>query len=292
MSVSKRRLKYYSLEFYETHNNQESIKNQKDIIETFWSNYNNVLNHNPLQLEMDIKNNKFCLLSNDELEYDYPYLSGYFISAKINHKPPLIDKTTLKKRDNPKQDTEGEEERTHFVMKIDESTNEIILLLESRNVGITVNVILRYLRKFLYNPNIYYKYSIIARDNFIDELDNLYQVKACDVFVEKQIIGSESLNFADLSDNIQEEISINVKAKRKKSIKDTVKEIADKFLSGNESKIKRIKVFGIDENKNPVVINTNEAQLDTYINAELDEITKIVKSDDILLKMKVLLERM
>jgi len=292
MSIPKRRLKYFSIKFSEYHNNQEITKNPKDIIETFYNNFLTLYNQNPLQLEMDIKNNRFCILSYDELEYDYPYFTGYFISAKINHKPPLIDKQTLSRRDNPKQDTEGEEERTHFAMKIDESSNEIILLLESRNVGITENVILKYIKKLLYNNNIEYNYSIMARDEFLDELDELYQVKACDIFVQKQIIGSESLNFADISDNMQEELKIEIKAKRKKSIKDSAKEIAQKFLAGTEERIKRIKVFGLDNNKNPVIINTTEAQLDAFVNVELDEITKIVKSNDILPKMKNLLERM
>lgn len=56
------------------------------------------------------------------------FASGYFKSAKYNHRPDLIDKENLSERSNPKRTTEGEGEKTHFAMGV--KNNEILLLLE------------------------------------------------------------------------------------------------------------------------------------------------------------------
>ncbi len=44
--------------------------------------------------------NKFILL--DCFQGDHPIYTGYFKSAKYNHRPPLISKLTLEERENPK----------------------------------------------------------------------------------------------------------------------------------------------------------------------------------------------
>jgi len=286
MSISKRKLKYYNLNFSLYHNGSEIPQNPKNIIEQFLHNYDSC---NHLERKMDINNNRFCFLDSS-YNYDYPYLSGFFISAKTQHRPPLIDETTLSKRRNPKHLTEGEEERTHFVIKIDESTGDLILLLESRNVGITVGVIARYIKRMLRDSNIEFKWSIITKENFIDELRNLYQVKVCDIYVQKDILGSDALRFANPSENMQEEVMLTIKAKPRKSIKEKTMEIAHNFLGGTSEHIKRIKVVGVDDNKNPVTLNTTAAQQDKYVKVNLDEETKIVDSDDMLQKMREILE--
>ncbi|WOE69127.1 hypothetical protein RZR97_08395 [Hydrogenimonas thermophila] len=286
MSISKRKIRFYTIDFTLYQNSQEIMQNPNNIMQIFLANFNNTNSNNR---KMDINNNRFCLLEED-YDFDGQYLSGYFISAKTQHRPPLIDEETLTRRENPKQLTEGEEERTHFVMKIDQSTDEIILLLESRKVGITPLVIAKYIKKFLNNSNIEYRYSIITRDNFIDELENLDQVKVCELFVEKEILGSEALNFSDINEQMQEEVSLTVKAKRYQSIKDKALEIARNVIGGTEQRIRRIKVLGLDNNNNPVTLNTTAAQLDSYVRVNLDEETKIVDTDDILRRMREMLE--
>ncbi|GFO63998.1 hypothetical protein [Geomonas paludis] len=63
-------------------------------------------------------------------------LSGYFKSAKYDYRPPLIDKNTLAERRSPKSKSEGEQEKTHFALRVDK--DDALLLLEQKKAGISI----------------------------------------------------------------------------------------------------------------------------------------------------------
>lgn len=279
MSITKRTVNFFTYDFFIHENGHDVILNPRDIFSQFLTNLSNPGS----EKKMILPNNKFCLL--DYHRDDENYVVGYFISAKTRHRPNLIDEESLIRRANPKTETEGEEEKTHFVLKFDLNTKQIICLLESRNVGITANAIKKYMKNFIRNE-IQIQYKFIAREEFLEEFDNLSNVKVGDIFIDARTIGSDFLKFGELSDTLQEEIMVQTKAKRGQSIKKTLKKAIDQLISGTRSDIKRIRVQGRDNDNNPVVLNTDFAKKQLIIQAILDDETKIVNSEKLLNDMK------
>lgn len=80
------------------------------------------------------------------------------MSAKYNHRPPLINKDTASRRDNPKALSEGEEERTHMVFKY--MGDEIVALIEEHKYGISINAVAKYLSHY---ADLYYESEDLKR---------------------------------------------------------------------------------------------------------------------------------
>ena len=127
-----------------------------------------------LNRTFDLSGDKFCLLDNLTIDVNTCY--GFFKSARNEFRPKLIDRRTLIERNNPKSKSEGDIEKTHFLIKKD-SNGEIILFLETNHSGITVNNFVHYIQNFARaidarnNLTTRYKiiFSIIAKHNFLTE---------------------------------------------------------------------------------------------------------------------------
>jgi len=69
------------------------------------------------------KDNKFCFLESatvTETKKVPTLIAGYVKSARSEFRPDLINKKTGAESKNPKEISEGDIEKTHFVIKIDE----------------------------------------------------------------------------------------------------------------------------------------------------------------------------
>lgn len=112
---------------------------------------------------------------------------------------------------------------------------------------------------------------MIPRDDFKEVLDNMKRVICASIYIEKQILGSDTLNFSNMTDNIQEDIIIEVKSKRGESIKHAVYDFLAKC--GGNSKIKKIRAKGVLPNKSESVIDTSFILKKEYIEAQQNEDT-------------------
>lgn len=282
MSIAKRKIGFYSLSVTQIADNKREIINPiiiRDII-------NHIMSLDKKDRVNDIsKNYKFHLL--DYASEVAMVQQLFFKSSKYHHRPPLIDKDTTEERDNPKKLSEGESEKTHAVLKYFD--DEVILVKEDRMHGMSIKNIVYYFNKFLWqmrhdadNPiNYVVDFSIIPNDDFLQELNNLSRVIIGEVYIDRQILGSDFLNIASRTEEIQSLIQLNIKAQKKKSIKDAALEIYYKFTA-ESSLIKKIRIFGLNNIGERILLDSDLLKKMGYVSADLDESTGIVNSEQIL----------
>ncbi len=270
--------------------------NQEDIIEMPFYEVKEALEYTSKLSKKkrfyDLKNDKFCFL--DSFTIDSNFCLGYFKSARNEFRPNLINKQTGGERKNPKEKSEGDIEKTHFVIKIDQSNNEVYLFLEYNHTGISIQNLINYLNKFsreyAANKSINSRFSIvhqmIARNSFLTELDKLERTKIAEIHVDKQILGSDFLKFSNRTVSIQKDILLKVKAERKEDIKDFAVDMYNSFSGKKNKSINKIRVYGQDEEGNETFIDTSFMGQVDFIPAKLDDDTGEAVTLDLLREIK------
>ena len=228
--------------------------------------------------KQDIDKDRFCFL--DEVTYNEEenVITLLFKSAKHSYRAPLINKNTIEERENPKMLDEGEQIKTHLLIKF--SNGDAIVFSETFRNALSLNIITEYFNHFSFYYNNrhsrdkikgHFTSDMIPRDDFKEVLDNMKRVICASIYIEKQILGSDTLNFSNMTDNIQEDIIIEVKSKRGESIKHAVYDFLAKC--GGNSKIKKIRAKGVLPNKSESVIDTSFILKKEYIEAQQNEDT-------------------
>lgn len=259
-----------------------------DLEQPIESALNKVLNYvmakDKVNRKQDVNNDKFAFL--DSFDYDtisqYHTMQLLFKSAKHSYRAPLLDKNTAEARENPKTMSEGEQMKTHILIKIKDG--DAILFLETGNNMLTCLNIINYLNQALLSYNSQFdedeenriegkfSFDMIARDDFQEVLQSMNRVLCAEVFVDKSVLGSDVLNFSNLSEQVKENVLLTIKAERKKSIKDTLYDIVNKF-NGAHSQIRRIRVRGKNMNGNASVIDTDFIVKKEFIEVQQDSDT-------------------
>lgn len=217
-----------------------------------------------------------------------------FGSAKYNHRPPLLDTNSGSERENPKNLDEGELERTH--MAFGYRDDEVILILEERQAGISIGKLVSYIDRFAESifeehgqvKDYRIEYSIIPKDDFLYELDQMQRVVVGTIYTDKVLLGSEYLKFSERLESAKEDIEITVKAKRDCSIRDTLRDFYNKLISDG-SEITKIRVHGTNSEKNKVTLDTDFIKKIEYVKADLDEITGLVDTKNIFRQFNAML---
>lgn len=293
MSQQKRKIGYYLL-----YAHQPRHPDQRIDLSAFISRFLTLILTKPQNERiLDTQNDKFYFLENVQskiLPNGQQAYEGYFKSAKYNHRPPLINKDTATERSNPKNLNEGEAEKTHFVLKIDSSTHDLILLLEERKSGIGFSHVYNYFKDIpavceLTLPGILGS-GMIPVDNFMEEFNNLQEVKIADIYYNKSVVGSKFAEFASLNNDAKDEIVISTSAKRGSSIKGSLMTAVSEFFTGTATSASKIRVYGTNDAGNYVKLDSELTKKKNYVMAQLDDITKVVESTPLLNQMSELIE--
>jgi len=153
---------------------------------------------------------------------------------------------------------------------------DAIVFLESGGGGLlSFKMIADYFNSFLSEYNSSSSVNIVSRlifdmipsDGFKEVLDGMRRVICADVYMDKQILGGNSLNFSEYMMEVQDTVELKISAKRGESIKNYVYNILAK-LNGGNSKIKKIRVRGRQSNDNECVIDTDFVIKKDYIDAQ------------------------
>ncbi|MBI9069954.1 MAG: hypothetical protein JEY94_00050 [Melioribacteraceae bacterium] len=287
MSTSKRKIGFYSIKIERQTNESSNIDSK--VISTLIKEINK-LDENERIYDIK-KSNKFHFLNSQTKNKNI--INIVFASAKYHHRPPLIDKDTGDRRDNPKSLTEGELESTHISLKI--LDDEIVVLMEERQVGVAIGSFVSYLKiyinRLLKTKKTSYtlSYSVIPKGNFLEELEKLKRIRLGNIYVEKQLLGSEYLNYSNRLEQVQDDLILTIKAKRNRSIKDNIREFSNLFFTEGE-RISKIRVYGESEEGNKILLDTDLVKMIEYLEAEVDDTTGIVDSATIFLKLNKILK--
>lgn len=244
---------------------------------------NYIISLSKTKRKFDLTSDRFCFIESSNLDENQNLMKILFKSANHSYRAPLINRRTVEERDNPKTVDEGERHNTHLVIKL--VNGDAIVFLETYQGALKLKQITDYLNHFisLYNEshkrnqmNYFFDFDMIPRDNFREVLDSMHRVVCANVYIEKQLLGSDALNFSERVNEVQEEIIVEVKAKRNRDISSTVNDLFAKFNGGQT--IKKIRVTGKNQNNNEIVIDTDFIGKREYVDAQLNEETGEINS--------------
>lgn len=227
----------------------------------------------------DLSDDRICFLDSYEYNKDSGVIKILFKSARHSYRAPLLNRNTVESRDNPKTKEEGEQTKTHLLIKIVEG--DVIVFLETGRNILSMKIITEYLNTFISIHNNkhkkehidgYFQFNMIPRDDFREVLNDMQRVTFAEVFIDKQILGSDALNFSNRTEHVKEDIVLTLRTEREKSIKQTVYDILLK-KSGGKTKINRIRVKGKMSDSSDSIIDTDFIIKKEYIEAQLNEET-------------------
>lgn len=212
-------------------------------------------------------------------------------SARHSFRPNLIHRDTVEERENPKRIEEGECEKSHIVTKV--TDNNICLILDVHKGGITIRQLVKYLNEFGRNINtveapINFGYEIVVDRNFLAELNNLDRVTCAEVIMDKQILGSDALNYSNRINQVKQNITLTVKAERGGNIIDSVTDIYHRLIGGSE-RIDRIRIVGRNDENNEVKLSTDFIEKQEWIQASINEETGEISSSEVFFEMESVL---
>lgn len=210
-----------------------------------------------------------------------------FKSASHSFRPPLVHRDTVQERESPKSMEEGETQKTHLITKA--INGDVIIVLEKHQNGLTIEQVKNYLNKFAseleLENRIKFDYEAIAKDNFLEEIENLTRVISADVYADKQLLGSDSLNYSERTSSVRHEVIVSVKAKNRNSISDFARDVFAKLNLG-ENSIQRLRIVGRNHDNNIVKINTDFIERQEYVMPEINEVTGEISTSNLFTEME------
>ena len=282
MSVAKRKLAYYTLQFRK--HESVDVLDGSELISYINNLFRLIINKTFPEKKIIIEtSNRFYYMADYE---DDEFINIRFESAKIGHRPFLIDEETGEKRENPKGIHEGEAEISHVCLKFND--DELILLLEERMAGVTIKQIVAYFRTFISQMLPEKRYDIdyfyMQYDNFIEEMRSMSSIKSCEIYFDRTYLGSEFLNNLPFDKSTRKSVELVVKSHVRESInKNLIEKLYEKTTG--DVMINRIRVEGIQQDDAKIKLDSDSFKLLQYVDAIIDEDTGIVKSLDMFTKM-------
>lgn len=246
-----------------------------------------------VQRKYNLSKDKFCFIENFNFDDNSQGVELLLKSAKHSYRAPLLDKNTVEARENPKRIEEGEQIKTHVLLKFIE--NDAIVFLETGFNLLTMSNIVEYLNRIivLYNNSVEeeiigkFTFDMMPRDDFREVLDSMSRVVCAELFINKSLLGSDALNFCNITEDIQENMVLSLKSEKKKSIKNSLYQIISHF-SGVNSKINRIRVRGKMPNNNEGIIDTSFIIKKEYIEVEQNADTGEFDTPSMFAQLKLL----
>lgn len=270
--MEKRRIGFFNIYCIEGEKTLNVVENLAKTLR-FIANQTNKLK------KKDINDDRICFLDFYDYNEEEGLIKILFKSARHSYRAPLLNRNTIESRENPKTKDEGEQVKTHLLIKFVEG-DAIVFLETGRNI-LSMKIITEYLNTFIsiYNNSHkkehiegYFRFNMIPRDDFNEVLENMQRVTFAEVFIDKQILGGDALNFSDRIEHVQEDIAISLKTIKKESIKQTIYDILLK-ITGGRTDIKRIRIKGKMSDSSESIIDTDFIVRKEYIEAQQSEET-------------------
>lgn len=244
------------------------------------------------------KAKKIVYLDYQEYDKENNILYLRFKSARYAKSREVIDTETLSSRGILKKLKDGDEEKTHVVIKFDRDDNAVCIF-EKNSDGIGVGQLFEYLndRIIKYHSvqgdNIYYSivFANIVSKEFLEALDNVKRIKGVTLTVNQQDLSvSETKSFAGKGD-LSEDVDLYFKpaAKGKSITSDTVKEFY-KLYNNRNRKVKRITVKADDKQESAISFDTEKIKEKVRVEVE-ETVTGEVRESSIKSKMVELVQK-
>ena len=215
----------------------------------------------------------------ESVNVGYNDIEIVLISCKYKYKPNLINIEHKTERPSPKEDNEGDKEKTHVLIKGN------AIAYENKRNGTSISVFVRFLNtvwkeiKQNLDDNIT-KVTIqqILDNDFLETIKKSQKIKNVKFSVYSSLLGSDYFNFSE-DNGVQDTYVVEVKAKKRNTLnKENFIKNIERMLAERE-KIERITVDIRDEDDNPRIINTEEFSKQFNIYVEKDHNGEIISAD-------------
>jgi len=296
MSTTKRKIGVYSVKtlLKKENNKSEPLSSFVNVLK-----YINTLDKVNRILDMK-KEHKIHLLKSVTFKNNSKIINLIFESAKYNHCPDLIDRLTAEERKNPKSLEEGEREKTHVAMYVDDENEEIIVLLEERRSGIPKKKIEEYLMSY---ASKYYSdqdktvpftmiWAIIPSGSFSETLKRFQRITEVKLCADKKILGSEFLNYSEKIEKVRMDIDIILKPNSRDTL---APQLVSDFLKKRKitnASLHNVRVLGLTDEGNELILDTDIMKRIEYVNVTLNKLTGEVSSAKIFEELNTILENM
>ena len=206
-----------------------------------------------------------------------------------------MSSTDGSERPTEKQLYEGDKEVTHICMRID--ALEVMCVVEERRSGVTFGAVIRYLNEKLRNylrqenqdEGIILIGSIVPPQDFLAALEATERITIAELFVDKEVMGTDYLGFLEIDASTREEVVMTVKSKPKQSIAKRAAREAYFGLATEGTRVRRIRLRGRDYNNMSVIIDSLNAKKKDEVFVELMP-NGIVNTASIFQKMEEALQ--
>ncbi|MBL7976647.1 MAG: hypothetical protein JNJ85_17160 [Candidatus Kapabacteria bacterium] len=244
----------------------------------------------------DLKDDKFCFIESAYFireEGEPTIITGLFKSARNEFRPNLINKRTGEERKNPKEITEGDVEKTHFAIKLDENSKEVYFFIEYNFHGVSLTSAVNYFGifndKYLVSKELKKNYSVkhlvIPRNNFLTELEHISRTKLAEIYFDKQLLGSKALNFSNRMVSLKKDLKLVASA----STQESITEVAIDFynaMTRKDSPVSKVRIHGNDENNNEVILDTSFMSKEEFVKVDINSETGEVNTTQLLTGLK------
>lgn len=291
MSQQKRKLGYWSIEF--SHDGKFFF--DSDMFCGFLDYLKNLDTQSSLQT--DSGNNKAIAIDNiwNVTIQGCPAYDIRFKSCKYNHSPDYMSSTDGSERPTEKKLHEGDKEVTHLCVRV--NSVEADCVVEERRQGVSFGATMKYLNGLLseYFASIdHHEHwelvaSIVPPKDFLTALNSSEKISVAEVFIDREVVGSEFLNLLHFDASAREEAVLTFKSKPRQSLTKRVLKDAFLAITTEGTKIRRIRLRGKDYNNMSVVIDSLNAKKKDEVTVQLLE-NGIVDSVSLFQKMEEALE--
>ena len=298
MATKKRQIQYFELTKKIWRKEEDNIMPFVEVKDLFQF----ILNKKRLIRIHQLKQSKICLLDScmPHVKGDNSIvIKGLMKSATQDFCPYLLNSRTGEERPNTRTKQEGDIEKNHFLIKIiDRGDNEfdVFVIFEKNGNGIRMNQFVDCLNgynklwvqskkeKRSYSIN----YKIVCGDDFFEMLNNLGRAKIAEVHFDKTLVGSDALDFSNKLVAAKSNVVLTIKAEKDMSLKGFGLDVLQLMQGKKKSKISKIRIYGEDEEKHNVMIDTEFFGKKTEIEAELNSETGEVITHNIYTELEEL----
>ncbi len=210
-------------------------------------------------------------------------------NCKYNYRPNLIDINNRTERQSPKNNSEGDKEKTHVLIKSDAA-----IFFEQRRNGtgaFIFNKLLKAAWKRIKNTidNDITSIEIVQEidNNFLQIIREANRIKGIKVVAESHIVGSDFLNFSN-DTGVKDTYQIEIRAKKRHEFNKEIFIQKIEQLLAERTQIDKIIVDLNDNENNPRIINTDQFAKQYVIYANKDSNGE-VNTEDMFSKMIELL---
>ena len=290
MSIQKRKLSYYGIDF--------SSGDNHHFDSNLFCEFLLYLNELPEQDKLfnDEKTKKAVSLSSlhAETKEGLHLYKIVFKSCKYNHSPDYMSSRDGSERVSDKRLDEGDKELTHMCMRID--GNEAYTVFEDRRNGVTIGGVISYFNRYLENflrdkgieETFYLWAGIVPPDDFMTALNNTTRVSVAEIFVDKSVLGSGYLGLMDIDASSQDDLIMTLKSKPRQSLPKRAIQATFRNLSTEGTVVSRIRLYGKDINRMSVMIDSlhqkkvEEVIVDLLPNGVVDTYSIFAKIEEVL----------